>query len=83
MSISRACAEGGITETTLFLKAHAELMLQDIIAAEQTMALAAEYGLSTAVEEMLQQSLTWRVPVTSLQAAGFICTGKAMLSDGD
>ena len=28
-------------------------------------------------------SLTWRVPVTSLQAAGFICTGKALLCDLD
>ena len=31
-------------------------MLKFIIAAEQTMALAAEHGLSTAVEEGLQQS---------------------------
>ena len=31
-------------------------MLKDIVAAEQTMALAAEHGLSTAVEEALQRS---------------------------
>ena len=38
---------------------------------------------SEARADDLGLSLTWRVPVTTLQAAGFTCTGKAILSDGD
>ena len=48
-------AEGGITKKVLFQKARAELNLQNTAAVEETMALAAEHGLSTAVKEMLQR----------------------------
>ena len=43
----------GITAETLFQKVRAELKLEDINAAEQTMALTNQCGLSKEVKEML------------------------------
>ena len=51
-----AITEGGITTKTLFVKALAEFKGEEIIAFEQTMALAVEHGLGSSVEEMLQLS---------------------------
>ena len=59
----------GITAKTLFHKARAELKLEDINGAAQTMALAARCGLSKQVEELLQtRSLS--VPETSTTKLG-------------
>ena len=56
----------GITTKTLFHKARAQLKLEDINAAEQTMALAARCGLHKEVEELLNaRGLSIPVPETS------------------
>ena len=49
----RASNEGGTMKDMLFWKALAEIMLEDMASLEQIMMLAAEYDLSTTVEEML------------------------------
>ena len=63
----------GITSKTLFQKVRAELKLEDIDAAEQTMALANRCGLSEEVEDML------KARNMSLPEAAKAATGAAAL----